>query len=314
MNYLRLIILFFLVIFNILSAQCPEFESTSIIPNCLPSCDICVGDLLTINLKGNDLPNGGKVEFYINSTAGFNPYQGVGTPIGTSNIITPGGNCRICPELMGFLIDACGVEQNNEFIIMWTGSGFNTSNFVFDFAAGNNTGGGQNADIGGGCSVTAGGVSSVGGCSATAVGAGFNLPANSVWVIFTSSAVNYSYDFSSVCALGLKVYVSKSSCARSIGAFTNGGGTGSRTQSFSINGCGCGTSATYDLNDPNMMGDGDAWAGGVSNGGCAATISGAGNYIPAKSTITPFTFTIPTTWCDKTYEIVGIVNPKPDPM
>ncbi|MEO6189254.1 MAG: hypothetical protein ABIO44_01755, partial [Saprospiraceae bacterium] len=41
---------------------------------------------------------------------------------------------------------------------------------------------------------------------------------------------------------------------------------------------------------------------------------GAGNYIPAKSTITPFTFTIPTTWCDKTYEIVGIVNPKPDPM
>ncbi|MFN8332445.1 MAG: hypothetical protein U0T81_14715 [Saprospiraceae bacterium] len=47
---------------------------------------------------------------------------------------------------------------------------------------------------------------------------------------------------------------------------------------------------------------------------CSASISGAGNYVPAKSTITPFTYKIPVNWCDKTYEIVGIVNPKPDPM
>ena len=30
------------------------------------------------------------------------------------------------------------------------------------------------------------------------------------------------------------------------------------------------------------------------------------------STVDPFMYTIPASWCDKTYEIVGIVNPKPD--
>lgn len=306
-------ILFFTLETNLI-AQCPEITTTSVTPSCVPSCDLCVNDLFTINLTGGDLPNGGKIEYYINQTTGFNPYSGQGTLIGTSNITTPGGSCRICPELMGFMIDACGVEANNEFIIMWTGSGFNTSNFVFDFAPGNNTGGGQNADIGGGCGISAGGGSSVGGCSVTEVGAGYQLPANAVWVIFTSSGVSTSYDFSAACGLGLKVYVSKSTCARSIGAFTNGGGTGTRTQGFSINGCGCGTSVTYDLQDPGLQGDGDSWAGGISNNGCSAAITGAGNYTPAKSTITPFTFRIPNTWCDKTFEIVGIVNPKPDPM
>lgn len=297
-----------------LQAQCPEFESTDVTPACNPSCELCSGDQFTINLKGNDLPNGGKVEFYINSTPGYNPYQGQGTLIGTSMITTPGGNCRICPELIGILIDACGTEQNNEFIVMWTGSGFNTSNFLFDYASQNNTGGAGNADIGGGCSIQAGGAGLIGGCMATAVGAGYNLPANAIWIVFCSSAASTSYDFSSVCGLGLKVFVSTSTCARSIGAFTNKGGTGTRTQGFSINGCSCGTTVTYDLQDPGMMGDGDAWAGGITNNGCSASISGAGNYVPAKSTITPFTYKIPANWCDKTYEIVGIVNPKPDPM
>ncbi len=297
-----------------LQAQCPEFESTDVTPACNPSCELCSGDQFNINLKGNDLPNGGKVEFYINGTPGYNPYQGQGTLIGTSMITTPGGNCRICPELIGILIDACGTEQNNEFVVMWTGSGFNTSNFLFDYASQNNTGGAGNADIGGGCSVQAGGAGLIGGCMATAVGAGYNLPANAIWVVFCSSAASTSYDFSSVCGLGLKVFVSTSTCARSIGAFTNKGGTGTRTQGFSINGCSCGTTVTYDLMDPGMMGDGDAWAGGITNNGCSASISGAGNYVPAKSTITPFTYKIPVNWCDKTYEIVGIVNPKPDPM
>ncbi len=312
---MRLIIVLLAIALHLsIQAQCPEFTTTSVTPSCNPSCDLCVNDVFTVNLTGGDLPNGGKVEYYIDQTPGFNPYSGQGSLIGTSMINTPGGNCRICPELMGFMIDACGTEAANEFIIMWTGSGFNTSNFLFDFATQNNTGGGGNADIGGGCTVTAGGAGSVGGCSATAVGAGFLLPANAVWVIFTSSAVSTSYDFSAVCALGLKVYVSKSSCTRTIGAFTNGGGTGTRTQGFSISGCGCGTSVTYDLQDPGLNGDGDSWAGGISNNGCSAAITGAGNYTPAKSTITPFTYKIPTTWCDKTFEIVGIVNPKPDPM
>ena len=59
----------------------------------------------------------------------------------------------------------------------------------------------------------------------------------------------------------------------------------------------------YDTDDPSLMGNGDAWAGGITNGGCAASVSGAGNYVPAISVIDPVTYVIPKSWCDKTYEI-----------
>lgn len=274
---------------------------------------MCEGEAFTINLRGVDLPNGGKIEYYFNDIPDFNPYNGQGTKFGSANITTPGGNCRICPELIGFMIDACGTEQLNEFIVIWTGSGFNTSNLIFDFDANNNVGAG-NGDIGTSCGIASGNAGLVGGCMATSVGAGFNLPANAIWVVFTSAGANYAYDFSAVCGLGLKVYVSSSACSRSIGGFSNFTSTGIRTQTFSVNGCACGNTIMYDTDDPALMGNGDAWAGGITNGGCAASVSGAGNYVPAISVIDPFTYVIPKTWCDKTYEIVGIINPKPDPM
>lgn len=305
----------FWIFANVLWAQCPEISETQINPNCTPGCEVCEGDQITIRLKGADLINNSKIDYYIDGIPGFNPNNGQGTKIGSANVITPGGNCRICPELIGFLIDACppGAEADNEFIVIWTGSGFNTSNFVFDFDANNNFGGG-NGDIGSSCGIAAGPAGLIGGCMATSVGSGYNLPGNAVWVIFTSSAISNSYDFSAVCGLGLKVFVSKNSCDRSIGAFSNYTSTGVRTQTMSINGCACASSVSYDTDDPGLTGDGDSWAGGVSNGGCSALVSGAGNYTPAPSIIDPFTFTIPKSWCGKKYEIVGIPNPKPDPM
>ncbi|MBK9271877.1 MAG: gliding motility-associated C-terminal domain-containing protein [Saprospiraceae bacterium] len=302
----------FILISFYLNAQCPEITSTIITPDCLPSCELCEADLLTIRLTGLDLPNGGKIEYYFSEQTGFNPYINQGSLFGTANISTPGGNCRICPELLGFMIDACGSEAQNEFIILWTGSGFNTSSFAFDFDANNNFGAG-NGDIGSTCAIAPGPAGMV-SCMATSVGGGYNLPGNAIWIIFTSSSPTYPYDFSAVCGLGLKVFVSKNSCNRSIGAFSNFTSNGIRTQSMTINGCACGATVSYDTDDPALIGEGDAWAGGITNGGCAATISGPGSYDPAISTIDPFTFTIPKSWCGKTYEIVGIVNPKPDPM
>ncbi|MBK8644702.1 MAG: gliding motility-associated C-terminal domain-containing protein [Saprospiraceae bacterium] len=310
-RYLLLLPLF--TICRTLFAQCPEITQTTVTPACAPSCEMCEGESFTVNLKGVDLPNGGKIEYYFNDVPDFNPYLGQGTKIGSANITTPGGNCRICPELIGFMIDACGTEQLNEFIVIWTGSGFNTSNLIFDFDANNNVGAG-NGDIGTSCGIASGNAGLIGGCMATAVGAGFNLPGNAIWVVFTSAGTNYAYDFSSVCGLGLKVFVSSSACSRSIGGFSNFTSTGIRTQTFSVNGCACGNTIMYDTDDPSLMGNGDAWAGCITNGGCAASVSGAGNYVPAISVIDPFTYVIPKSWCDKTYEIVGIINPKPDPM
>ncbi|MBK7231762.1 MAG: gliding motility-associated C-terminal domain-containing protein [Saprospiraceae bacterium] len=313
MNLRIFYILFLIYVFSDTAvSQCPEITETRVLPDCIPSCEVCENDVLNIQLRGADLPNGGKIDYYFSDVSGFNPYNSQGTKIGSANINTPGGNCRICPELVGFIIDACGSEANNEFMVIWTGSGFNTSSFSFDFDANNNVGAG-NGDMGSTCPIAPGPAGMV-SCMATSVGSGYNLPGNAFWIIFTSSNPTYAYDFSSVCGFGLKVFVSKNSCSRTAGAFSNVTSTGIRTQSMSISGCSCGSSVSYDTDDPSLMGEGDAWAGGITNGGCAASISGAGNYTPAISTIDPFSYPIPKSWCGKTYEIVGIVNPKPDPM
>ncbi|MFZ1298978.1 MAG: hypothetical protein WAT16_13095, partial [Saprospiraceae bacterium] len=136
------------------NAQCPDITETKTSPNCIPSCELCSGGKLNITLKGNDLPHNGKIDYYADVNAGFNPYAGQGVKIGSVNITTSNPKCRQCPVLLGFMIDACGTEAKNEFLVMWTGSGFNTGDFNFDFATQNNSGGAQNADIGpGGCGI-----------------------------------------------------------------------------------------------------------------------------------------------------------------
>ncbi len=297
-----------------LTGQCPVITETRTTPSCLPSCEMCEGGRITINLRGGDLPHNGRIEYFADPNAGFNPYSGQGTKIGEAMISTPSVPCRICPQMLGFMIDACGTEPLNEFVILWTGSGFNTSNLNFDFDAANNFGSNNN-DIGsGGCGLAAGNAGLISGCAATSVGPGYNLPPNAILILFTSTGATTHYDFSAVCGLGLKVFVISNACQRTAGAFSNHTSTGTRTQTFSVSGCPCSTSVTYDTDDPALSGDGDNWAGGLGNNGCAAPDVNVPNYVPAPSTISSFSYVIPAHWCDKTYEIVGIVNPRPDPM
>lgn len=298
------------------NAQCPDITETKTSPNCIPSCELCSGGKLNITLKGNDLPHNGKIDYYADVNAGFNPYAGQGVKIGSVNITTSNPKCRQCPVLLGFMIDACGTEAKNEFLVMWTGSGFNTGDFNFDFATQNNSGGAQNADIGpGGCGIVSGNPSLVSGCSATAVGGNFDLPPNSIWIVFTSANASTIYDCTSVCGLACKIFVSASNCDRTIGAFSNfDASAGNRTQVMTITGCACSTTAMYDV-PGSLTGNGDFWAeGSISNNNCATPSLSQPNYIPAVSTVSPFDFTIPASWCDKVYEIVGILNPKPDPI
>ena len=313
---MRIAILFIFLLSSFFGqSQCPEISSTTTNPNCIPDCDRCGGDKITINLQGGDLPNNGKIDYYADINPGFNPYLGQGVKIGSANIVTNNPKCRICPQLLGFMIDACGTEAANEFLIMWSGSGLNTSDFNFDYASQNNTGGAGNADIGaGGCSITTGPAGLVGGCNAISVGANFNLPANSIWIVFTSSNASTNYDFSAICGLSCKIYVSSSTCSRTIGAFSNfDASVGNRTQVMTTTGCACSTVATYDV-PGSLTGNGDFWEGGnISNSGCAVPSLSTPSYTPATSVIDPFSYTIPQTWCDKDYEIVGIPNPVPDP-
>ncbi|MBK8425637.1 MAG: hypothetical protein IPL27_06460 [Lewinellaceae bacterium] len=95
-----------------------------------------------------------------------------------------------CPQIEAVMVDACGTEQLNEFIIIGSGAGFNTSDIQLDYNAGANVIGPENNDINidnGNfpgdptlCGLIAGNTAAFTGCSnLIAVGPGFDIPANS---------------------------------------------------------------------------------------------------------------------------------------
>lgn len=192
-----------------------------------------------------------------------------------------------CPTVMGILVDACGTEALNEFVIIHSGGGFNTSDLQFSFDDGNNTFAGSpgtnnndiNIDIDNSplspvCGLQAGNTSLIGGCSnVISVGPGFDIPANSFLVLQTSAGASSPYNFASICGAGGCVYVIQNTCTRLIGGFTNGGtgSPGPRDNILAINGTGCFNTYTYittSLTDTN--GDYFIPPATYGNVGCAA--------------------------------------------
>ncbi|MEO6760546.1 MAG: hypothetical protein ABIO24_13890, partial [Saprospiraceae bacterium] len=152
-----------------------------------------------------------------------------------------------CPIVEAVMVDACGTEQLNEFMIINSGGGFNTADIQLDYDVNNNIITVQNNDInmnngnvppGTPCGLTTGNAAAVTGCSnVIPIGSGFMVPPNAI-VIFQNSvgAVPGTYNFASLCGSNQCVYVISSSCARSAGAFTNFG-AGTRTTIFTVGGC-----------------------------------------------------------------------------
>ncbi|MFN0015123.1 MAG: PKD-like domain-containing protein [Saprospiraceae bacterium] len=185
-----------------------------------------------------------------------------------------------CPTVEAVMVDACGPESFNEFIVIHSGGGFNTANLQVDYDVNNNVIGPTNNDINMNngnwpadptpCGLTTGNAGAYTGCSnLIAVGSGVNIPANSIVVLQTSAgATSGLYNFAALCGAGQCVFVISSSCVRSAGAFTNFG-AGTRTTSISF-GSGCDETFTYDrasLSNAN----GDYFlpgTGAYGNGGC----------------------------------------------
>ncbi|MEQ1744288.1 MAG: PKD-like domain-containing protein [Saprospiraceae bacterium] len=162
-----------------------------------------------------------------------------------------------CPTVEAVMVDACGPESFNEFIIIHSGSGFNTADLMVDYDPSNNVIGAVNNDINMNngnwpadptpCGLTTGNAAAYTGCpNLIAVGSGVNIPANAIVVLQTSaSATNGLYNFSALCGAGQCVFVISSTCVRSAGAFTNGSGAGTRTTAVYF-GSGCADTFTYD--------------------------------------------------------------------
>ncbi|NUN99482.1 MAG: hypothetical protein HUU01_02565 [Saprospiraceae bacterium] len=183
-----------------------------------------------------------------------------------------------CPTVLGILVDGCGTEQLNEFVVIHSGGGFNTNDLQFSFDVNNNIIGPENNDInidmgnlpGGACGLQAGDPSVISGCSnVISIGPGFNVPANSMVVLQTSAGANAMYNFASICGAGGCIYVIQSSCTRSAGGFTNFG-AGMRT---SLLGTTTGCSNSYTYNQASLVGGNGAYfipPAMYGNSGCVA--------------------------------------------
>ncbi|MGI9160669.1 MAG: PKD-like domain-containing protein [Saprospiraceae bacterium] len=187
-----------------------------------------------------------------------------------------------CPRVEAVLIDACGTEQWNEFVIIHSGAGFNTDDLQFSFDLNNNIMGQPNNDINidlnndpadpTPCGLQPGNPAAYSGCSnITAIGPGFDVPANSIVVLQTSgNATANSYAFTSLCGAGQCVFVIASSCVRTAGGFSNAGSS-PRTSVFQING-GCTQTIVY---TPSLLPGGNGayylpLTNTYGNGGCSA--------------------------------------------
>ncbi len=173
-----------------------------------------------------------------------------------------------CPQVEAIMVDACGTEQLNEFIIINSGGGFNTSDIQLSYDANNNILAQANNDINidinnfstdpTPCGLSNGNAGAITGCTnVTSIGDGFNVPANSIVILQTSAgSQNGIYNFASLCGAGQCVYVISSSCTRTAGGFTNAG-AGLRTTIFQINGGGCMQTITY--NQTSLVGGNGAY-------------------------------------------------------
>lgn len=332
---LRPLLLLLLALPYIASAQCPTLNSNATLtsPACTVGntpCDLCPGDVMTLTATGSGLLPGTCVNWYYGTTPNFNPYNGQGTLMGCSEIAPiPPSSCSDCPILLSLLVNACGVEENNEYAVVWSGSGYYVDEFNLDYDAANNFGGPQNDDVGfGSCDWQVPNTNAVASVqtfcpNGTVVGAGPGdvVPANVPVIIFTSSNYNFNYNFGGLCPLAPVIYVMQSGCARTVGAFSNNG-SNPRTTVVSLD-CGCTSSKTYTPSQlPGSDGDFVFWTPPpfqflppvYGNVGCGfpniPSFPGGGGNSPFE--IEPFEWTVPQSLCNGgPYYVTGIIEPLP---
>ena len=225
--------------------QCPTLgqNATFTSADCLPGsnpCALCPGDMYTLTPTGSNLSPGDCINWYISDMPNFNPYNGEGTLLGCSALSSPPPDpCNPNPTFLGIFVNACGTEENNEFLGLWSGGGFNTGDLVVSYDDPANNGCGWQspnpaleAAIGAECP------------GAVFVGSGEDIPANVIVVVFSSSDADFDYNFSGLCATNGTFYVLQSDCSHATDVFPNTG-TGTVSTNVSI---GCWSEdITYDL-------------------------------------------------------------------
>ena len=296
-------------------------------PTVSPAGPYCEGSNITISFTGTNLPDGDNIQVFWDPNSGFNPFAGGGTQIGTIPIDY---NCSTCPAIQAVMLNpatcngANPADEQNEFMVMSSGCGFNVSNFQLNPSVG---GFGINDSIGGsqGCQWSLASASAAvanliaNGTNCTgnifAAGPGTDIPGGAIVVVFSdATGPTVPYDFSALCATGMPIYVLNSSCDRVLGAYSN---TTASTPSYTLAGCSSGNTYSYGM-PPNP-----------ANSGINSIVSVAGSFISTSSCSDPglssinfpdipiatasLNFTIPAGTCgapgsSMTYYVSGMIS------
>jgi gliding motility-associated-like protein len=261
---MKYIVYLFLFSIRFTAAQCPQITKASLNKDTI-DINFCKNDSFKLFALGNVTGGLDSVLWYFNTTPTFNPYLGQGTQLGASKIITNSYTpCVTCPRLSAIFINSCngsGDEWDNEFAIIYSGSGFKANTLQLDYDINNNGMTGNN-DINintSPCGLKTPNTALMNMVRATAscnlsnviaVKSTDTIPADAIVVLFNSSAVTGTYNFSSLCNVGKKIYVMQSNCARTGGAYTNSAScTNSNRYSdtkLSFTNCACKDSIVYD--------------------------------------------------------------------
>lgn len=305
--------------------QDASFTSDNCAPGVMP-CTLCPGDTFVLNVSGQNLQPGTCVNWFYGTTDTFNPYNGQGILLGCSEVSAlPPNPCTECPSILGLLVDACGTEENNELLVVWSGSGFAVDSASLDFDTANNGANPADADIGpgNGCSwqkpdsIALATIRAI--CpNAVVVGAGpgETVPAGVPVVVFTSAGFDFNYTFNGACPLAPVIYVMQNGCSRFIGAFSNGTSNGARQTTFSLT-CGCDWTTTYNCNsligaDGAFVTDGGNPPVGYGNAGCNFPVFPDADSSSAVFVIPAFTDTITPAMCNNgPYWVVGVLDSLP---
>ena len=296
-------------------------------PSC---CQVCKNDSICIAISGVDLPVGGTIDFYASSNPGFNPYVEQSNPLGGVVITSPLGGPILPPNnpqvnfpnttLIGAMINACGIEGENEFVFLNSGAtGTTVSNFQVVYNSSNTVRGcpplpGNTIDI-----YTAGNTTVnpalIAGLNANAGCALFQaapavIPPNSIFAVFSNGLNPANYDFTAYC--GITIYVLFGNGWNAAGNFSNANGA---TRDFCVDHGG--TTDVYSYTNQSVTIDGT-----YANWDMPSTVDsdvppapdcGVGLVFPEIADPLVFCFTFDNTFCTGgPVYVAGIINPHPD--
>src|SRR5688500_1457075 len=286
-------------------------------PTLSPPGPFCAGDVIGITFTGINLPDGEDIQIFIDDNSTYNPFSGGGEYLGSIPIDY---NCSECLSILGIMAAPCltvpGIspvgEEDNEFMMMSSGCGFNVADLLIDFDASNNSFGGVNSDIGtSNCPFMASPDASLlaqlmasANCPnlINAAGPSTVIPPGALVVVFTDTGnPDVAYNFDDLCATGLEIYVLQNSCERTIGAFTNNPAS---LRTYSVSAGACSDVVTWD-NDPGYpSGSGsttsvfrDENGDWISISDCTSVPFSSIDYPAIPNSLTTFSYTIPASTC-----------------